>query len=172
MRKTLLGNTGTPASPPADSLLAALPADLRSVMKPVTKYTDNTGGGNNTASYVTATTDYLFLLSEYEVQGTRTYANSAEQTYQSQYDYYKAGNSKVHYKHTATSSAVWAWLRSPYYNNNNNFCNVNTDGTANNNNASWSAALAPGFCLARSHGVTKVKDDRSKRRCTSLGGNP
>lgn len=60
MRKTLLGNSGTPSSPPANSLLATLPSDLRAVMKPVTKYSDNTGGGSDNASYVTSTTDYLF----------------------------------------------------------------------------------------------------------------
>ena len=37
MRKTLLGNSGTPSSPPANSMLAALPSDLRAVMKSVTK---------------------------------------------------------------------------------------------------------------------------------------
>lgn len=42
MRRSILGNTGTPTSPPANTLLAALPSDLRSCMKPVTKYTDNT----------------------------------------------------------------------------------------------------------------------------------
>ncbi|MFR6525365.1 MAG: DUF6273 domain-containing protein [Faecalibacterium sp.] len=46
-------------------------------------------------------------------------------------------------------AAIW-WLRSPYYNNSNNFCNVNTDGTANNNNAYNSLALVPGFCIAGS----------------------
>ena len=35
MRKTLLGNSGTPSSPPANSMLAALPSDLRAVMKSV-----------------------------------------------------------------------------------------------------------------------------------------
>ena len=29
--------------------------------------------------------------------------------------------------------------------NTNNFCNVNTDGSANNNNANWSNGFAPGF---------------------------
>lgn len=72
MRKTLLGNSGTPTSPPSGSLLAALPPDLRAVMKAVTKYSDNTGGGSDTASYVTSTTDYLFLLSEFEYHGART----------------------------------------------------------------------------------------------------
>ena len=145
MRKTVLGNSGTPSSPPANSLLAALPADLRAVMKSVYKYTDNTGGGSDTASYVTATTDYLFLLAEFEYHGKRTYANSAEQNYQKQYDYYKAGNSKVHYRHDNTGSAVYAWTRSAYSSNGSRFCLVNTDGTPGSNNADTSWALAPGF---------------------------
>lgn len=145
MRKTVLGNSGTPSSPPANSLLAALPADLRAVMKSVHKYTDNTGGGSDTASYVTATTDYLFLLAEFEYHGKRTYANSAEQNYQKQYDYYKAGNSKVHYRHDNTGSAVHAWTRSAYSSNSSAFCLVYTDGTPNSNSADYSRALAPGF---------------------------
>ena len=69
-------------------------------------------------AYVTATTDYLFLLAEFEVFGTRYGANSAEQNFQLQYDYYKAGNSRVAYNHTAVSTAVWWWLRSPNYGSN------------------------------------------------------
>ena len=93
MRKTLLGNSGTPSSPPANSMLAALPSDLRAVMKSVTKYSDNTGGSPDNASYVTSTTDYLFLLAEFEYHGARSYANSAEKNFQLQYSYYKAGKS-------------------------------------------------------------------------------
>lgn len=145
MRKTVLGNSGTPSSPPANSLLAALPADLRAVMKSVYKYTDNTGGGSDTASYVTATTDYLFLLAEFEYHGKRTYANSAEQNYQKQYDYYKAGNSKVHYRHDNTGSAVTAWTRSAYSGYSSSFCRVYTDGTPDLSDADISRALAPGF---------------------------
>ena len=145
MRKNVLGNTGTPSSPPANTLLAALPADLRAVMKSVTKYSDNTGGGSNTASYVTATTDWLFLLSEFEYQGARTYANRAEQNYQQRYAYYQAGNSKVHYRHDNTGSAVLAWTRSAYSGNSNRFCLVDTYGTPNCYNADNSWALAPGF---------------------------
>ena len=118
-------------------------------MKATTKYTDNTANGSTAAGNVTATTDYLFLLAEFEYFGARYYANEAEKNYQLQYDYYKAGNSRVHYKHNATGTAVWAWSRSPYSNNNNNFCNVNNNGNYNNNNASWSAAVAPGFCFMR-----------------------
>ena len=144
-RRTLLGNTGTPTSPPANSLLAALPADLRAVMKAVTKYSDNTGGGSNTASYVTSTTDYLFELAEFEYHGARTYANSAEQNYQAQYEYYRAGNSKVHYKHNATGTAAYVWCRSVYAGGTSTFCLLRSDGGANHSNADNSWGVAPGF---------------------------
>lgn len=147
MRKTILGNSNTPTAPLANSFMAALPADLRAVMKPVTKYSDNTGGGNDTASYVTATTDYLFLLSEWEYHGARTYANSAEKNYQAQYDYYKAGNSKVHYKHNATGGACAAWCRSVNAGSTGYFCRVLTDGGADASTAYRSWGLAPGFCV-------------------------
>ena len=123
MRKTVLGsNSASATSPAANTLLAALPADLRAVMKPATKYSDNTGGGSNTASYVTATRDLLALLAEFEYFGVRTYANSAEQNYQAQYDYYKAGNSKIHYKHNATGTAAFAHCRSANSGDTSFFC--------------------------------------------------
>lgn len=146
MRKTVLGNSNTPTSPLANSLMAALPADLRAVMQPVTKYTDNTAnGGGNVQTYVTATTDYLFLLAEFEVFGTRSYANSYEQNYQAQYDYYKAGNSRVAYNHSAVSTAVWWWLRSPYCNGTNSFRVVGTNGNGYFSDAYYCAGVRPGF---------------------------
>lgn len=146
MRKTVLGSNSTSAtSPAANTLLAALPADLRAVMKPATKYSDNTGGGSDTASYVTSTTDLLPLLSEFEYHGARTYANSAEKNYQAQYDYYKAGNSKVHYKHNATGTAAYAWCRSVGSGNDYYFCRVYSDGGARTSSAGGSWALAPCF---------------------------
>lgn len=146
-RKTLLGNSGTPTSPPANSFMAALPADLRAVMKSVTKYTDNTGNASNTSGAVTPTTDYLFFLAEFEVQGVRSYANQYEQNYQAQYDYYKAGNSKVKYRHDATGTAVWHWCRSAFCGGSIYFCRVSTSGNAGNAGASFSYGLAPGFCV-------------------------
>ena len=146
-RKTLLGNSGTPTSPPANSFMAALPADLRAVMKPVTKYTDNTGGSSDTSNAVTATTDYLFFLAEFEVHGVRSYANQYEQNYQAQYDYYKAGNSKVKYRHDATGTAVYHWCRSARYTDNYAFCYVSTDGSALGSYANRSYGLAPGFAV-------------------------
>ena len=145
MRSTVLGAASDPTNPTANTLLAALPADLRAVMKSVTKYTDNTGGGSNSASAVTATTDYLWLLAEFEVFGSRTYANSSEPSSQAQYEYFKAGNSKIAYKHSAAETAA-AWrLRSPNYYNNNIFCAVDSGGGAHTYGANRSLALVPGF---------------------------
>lgn len=137
--------TTTATSPVSGTLMAALPSDLRAVMKPMTIYTDNTGGGSNTASYVTASVDYLPLLAEFEIFGTRSYANSAEQNYQQQYQYYKNGNSKVKYRHSSTSSTAYWWERSPYYYNSSTFCFVNTNGNAGNSSARFSYGLAPAF---------------------------
>ena len=147
MRKTLLGNSNTPDSTLENSLMAALPSDLLAVMKTVTKYTDNTGGGSNSSGNVTATADYLFLLAEFEVFGTRYWANQYEQNSQKQYDYYKAGNSRVAYNHSAVSTAVWWWLRSAYCYISYIFCDVNTDGSYCDGNAYYSAGLRPGFAV-------------------------
>ena len=145
MRRNILGNTGTPSSPPANTLLAALPSDLRAVMKSVTKYTDNTGNGSNVAGNVTATTDYLWLFAEFEVFGTRYIANEYEKNSQAQYAYFSAGNSRVAYRHSSTGTAVWWWLRSAYCNDANYFCSVYTDGRYTSSIASWSAGVVAGF---------------------------
>ncbi len=45
----------------------------------------------------------------------------------------------------AALPAVWCFSRSVNYNNTNNFCMTNTDGSANNANAYNSGGRAPGF---------------------------
>ena len=154
LRYDVLGSTNTnngdatattATSPVSGTLMAALPSALRAVMKPMNIYTDNTGGGSDTASYVTKSVDYLPLLAEYEIFGTRSYANSAEQNYQQQYQYYKNGNSRVKYRHTATSSTAYWWERSPYSGHSLDFCSVAADGNAIHDNARYSAGLAPAF---------------------------
>ena len=147
MRSTVLGS-GNPTSPTANSLMAALPSALRAVMKAVTKYTDNVGNDTgNVQSNVTSTQDYLFLLAEYEVFGTRSGANSYEQNYQAQYAYYQAGNSKIANRHTSTASAVWWWLRSPSYNTGSNFLIVDAGGGYTTDLANISGGVRPGFAV-------------------------
>lgn len=139
---------GTSLSSYSGTIIAVIPAALRAVLKSVTKYTDNTAnGGGSTASYVTATTDYFFLLSEFEVFGSISYGNTNEKNKQAQYAYYSAGNSKIKYKHDGTSTAAYWWLRSPRASNSYYFVIVGTDGAVNYGNAHGSVGFAPGFCV-------------------------
>lgn len=127
--------------------MAALPSDLRAVMKPITKYTDNVAGGTNNASNISATIDYLPLLAEFEIFGKRIYANSYEKNYQAQYAYYANGNSKVKYKHSdATAAAAW-WSRSPCSYCYAYWCFASSSGAAGNGYTSYSRALAPAFAV-------------------------
>ena len=139
---------GTSLSSYSGTIIAVIPAALRAVLKSVTKYTDNTAnGGGSTASYVTATTDYFFLLSEFEVFGSISYGNTNEKNKQAQYAYYSAGNSKIKYKHDGTSTAALWWLRSPRASYSYYFVFVDTAGTVNYHNAYHSLGFAPGFCV-------------------------
>ena len=139
---------GTSLSSYSGTIIAVIPAALRAVLKPVTKYTDNTAnGGGSTASYVTATTDYFFLLSEFEVFGSISYGNTNEKNKQAQYAYYSAGNSKIKYKHDGTSTAANWWLRSPYASYSASFVDVYTGGTVYDCGADYSLGFAPGFCV-------------------------
>lgn len=139
MRNVLLGSQNA-SSPASNSLMAALPAELRAVLRPMTVWTNNSSGNSNVAS---ATTDYLPLLAEFEIFGATTYSCSAEAQHQQQYTYYASGNSKVKYRHNSTgSTAVW-WERSPYSGNTSRFCRVVADGDAGHNVANYSCGVAP-----------------------------
>ena len=122
----------------------AMPSDLQAVLRTRHIYTDNTGDGSgNNSSNVTATFDTVYLPSEFEVKGARTYANSYEQNHQQQLAYYKNGASKIRYKSDDTSTAAWWWVRSPRYNDGNNFSLVNTGGSTSNENAYYAGGFAP-----------------------------
>lgn len=120
---------------------ASFPADLQEVIKPSTIFTTQ-GKGNGAC---TATEDEIFLLAEYEVSGTHKDASSQEPNYLKQYSYYSAGNSKVKYKHNATSNAAYWWTRSPYYGDSVFACYVYTDGDITYDGASKSEGVAPCF---------------------------
>ena len=157
MRKTILGSTdvengdATPdtiANPAANTLMAALPADLRAVLKPITKYTDNVGNSQE-ASAISPTIDYLPLMAEYEVRGAQTNANNNETRYQEQYEYYKSGNSTIKYKQNDVASTAFWWLRSPKSSKSTDFCFVlvNQSGMVFGNHATSSYGVAPAFLV-------------------------
>ena len=154
MRKTILGSTdvengdatpATIANPAANTLMAALPADLRAVLKPITKYTNNVGE-SSAASAVSPTIDYLPIMAEFEVRGVQTHAHSKEKLYQAQYEYYKSGKSKIKLKQNDVSSAAEWWLRSPY-NGTSYWCSVGLDGASSYAGAAGSIGVAPVFLV-------------------------
>ena len=120
---------------------AAFPSDLQAVIKSSTIFTTQ-GSGDGAC---TATEDEVFLLAEYEVFGTRTYASTQEPNCLKQYAYYSAGNSKVKYQHNDTSTDADWWERSPYSINSAAFCRVLSDGRAGNFGAARSYGVSPAF---------------------------
>ena len=120
---------------------ASFQADLQAVIKASTVFTASDTGDIE----LTATEDEVFLLAEYEVFGTRKYASTQEQNYLKQYAYYAAGNSKVKYKHNATTTAACWWERSPISDNSYYSCYVFTDGGGGNRGADYSYGVSPAF---------------------------
>ena len=121
------------------------PSDLQAVIRTTTLYTDNTGSGSTSASAVTANSNEVYYLAEYEVFGVNKYANPNEPAQQAQYDYYKAGNSKKKYRSDNTSTAAYWWLRSPSRSGSISFCGVSAGGSASYTSAHNSRGSAPCF---------------------------
>lgn len=139
--------TACTTNPVANTLMSCLPADLRAVMRPLVKYSDNIGGATDVEGNVTAMVDYLPLMAEFEVFGNRKHANSYEQNYQMQYDYFKAGNSNLKRQHSAIDTTAYWWGRSPGCKYTNSFCFVYTNGTSYSIGAINSYGVAPVFLI-------------------------
>ena len=118
-------------------ILALMPTEVQNGIREVNKLTS---AGSQSAT-INTTADKLFLLSEIEIFGSVSYSKSGEGT---QYDYYKAGNSKV--KKFNGSAHIW-WERSPYGSNSTRFCYVSSNGGAYYYNAGYAFGVAFGFCF-------------------------
>ena len=113
-------------------LKQVMPAEVVAALKGVTKKT--TVG--DSSSTIETTTDTLFLLSEIEVQGTRTHSYAGEGT---QYAYYQtAANRK--------KNRAW-YLRSPRINSTSCFCRTGWDGEADWSVASEVDGIAAAWCF-------------------------
>ena len=119
------------------AILALMPTEVQNGIREVNKLTS---AGSQSAT-INTTADKLFLLSEVEIFGSTSYSAAGEGT---QYDYYKAGNSKV--KNYNGSSHNW-WERSPYGSGSTHFCRVTIGGDAGYNNAILAYGVAFGFCF-------------------------
>lgn len=133
-------------NPVANTLMAALPYELRMIMKPMTKYTDGKGDSSNAEMNVIETIDYLPLLAEFEILGVRTNANEHEQTKQKQYEYYASGNSAIKYRASmyGRSDLQW-WTRSPAFDSDKRYCAVSSSGKSTLYPTWYSLGLAPIF---------------------------
>lgn len=119
------------------AILALMPTEVQNGIREVNKLTS---AGSQSAT-INTTADKLFLLSEVEIFGSTTYSAAGEGT---QYDYYKAGNSKV--KKRSGSATNW-WERAPSASDSASFCRVSSGGIAGSGNASISYGVAFGFCF-------------------------
>ena len=113
-------------------LKQVMPAEVVAALKAVTKKT--TAG--DASSAIDTTSDTLFLLSEIEVQGTRTHSYAGEGT---QYAYYQtAANRK--------KNRAW-YLRSPRINSTSCLCRTGWDGEADWSVASEVDGIAAAWCF-------------------------
>ena len=119
------------------AILAKMPENIQNGIRAVNKLTAT----SQSNSAIKTASDKLFTFSEMEVCGSAGYSYSGEGE---QYDYYKAGNSKVK---KVGGTASWWWLRSPRVNGSDLFCAVNTNGSIGVGFASDSQGVCFGFCF-------------------------
>lgn len=119
------------------AILALMPTEVQNGIREVNKLTS----AGDYSSTINTTADKLFLLSEVEIFGSTSYSEAGEGT---QYDYYKAGNSKV--KKRNGSASGW-WERSPYASDSTSFCMVLSSGYEDYNSARVAIGVAFGFCF-------------------------
>ena len=119
------------------AILSQMPTEVQNGIREVNKLTS----AGSQSSTINTTADKLFLLSEIEIFGSVSYSKSGEGT---QYDYYKAGNSKV--KNYNGSAYFW-WERSPRGSGSTRFCYVISGGDAFYDSASYAYGVAFGFCF-------------------------
>ena len=119
------------------AILSKMPTEVQNGIREVNKLTS--AGDQSTT--INTTADKLFLLSEVEIFGSTTYSAAGEGT---QYDYYKAGNSKVKNR----NGSAYDWLeRSPYASDSTGFCLVDSGGSAYGDYARYSRGVAFCFCF-------------------------
>lgn len=118
------------------AILALMPIEVQDGIREVNKRTML-----SSSIRPKTTADKLFLLSEIEIFGSVIYSSKGEGT---QYDYYKAGNSKV--KRRNGSDDDW-WGRSPHDSDSTDFCYVTSGGGPDYYGASDEMAVDFGFCF-------------------------
>ena len=133
--KTTLNNT----------ILNALPSDLRSVIKTCYKWY----GTGNATSNGTWGGCKIWLPLEYEMFGANTYSPTTERTTGNarQYPIFTNNASRIKKTNNGSGSANYYWLASPHAGYGNYFCGVGSDGAADTSNASNGFGVCFGLCV-------------------------
>ena len=123
-----------------DVLPGSFSEKSRNFFKPFKTVTAETYNGSTLKTSV----DKFAFFAEKEVFGTRTYSNATEAAALKQIKYYEVTANRI--KNVNGSAAVW-WERSPYSDDSNRFCIVNSNGSAYYNSAGSARGLAPFGCI-------------------------
>lgn len=142
---TFRENLGQNLAADSSTLLGSLPADLKSVLKNVVKYSVNAMSAEESA--VTPTTDYIFILSAYETRGSIQFTTSTSgkinpyvKNYQKQYAYYAAGN----------TPPINIWLRDfAYYSSKQSggWAYIAASNGQGHVSGQYSHPICPAFCV-------------------------
>ena len=122
-----------------DAIFGDLPEELKRLIKPVKK---KTSAGNKLTT-INTSNDKLFLFSEHEIFGAKTYSVGNEGT---QYSLFATSSNRIKKLGDSGSANYW-WERSPYASDATYFCCVSSSGTANINTASNTFGVCFGFCI-------------------------
>lgn len=134
----------TITNPVSNTLMAALPNDLRSALRLWDRYIPSDAYYTSN-TYTNPTIDAISLLTEYEIYGAIANGTNSEQLHQKQMAYYANGNSKKRYKHNAIATVCPWWESSPYRDNYGRYCIAGTNGSSAWQNPKNSYGLAPAF---------------------------
>lgn len=134
-------------NPKSNTLLAALPNDLRAVLKLWSRWVQTSSVYSSTT-----TIDAISLLTSYEVLGT-TFSNAVNDIKRTtRMDYYNLDNAFIRYKHNDITSSINWWLANAVTlgSNKTQFCVVTSNVIESNpypdaKVANYSLAIAPAF---------------------------
>jgi hypothetical protein len=126
---------------------AGVPEDV--LWEPSRRVANKGGSGADAANIIT---DKLWLPTEREMFGARTYSNATYETSANQASFTGFyANAGARIKYNASNEEGWLpgtyWLASPYTLSNGIFCYVNTSGAVYGGGALTVRGIAPAFCV-------------------------
>jgi hypothetical protein len=121
-----------------------LPTEWLSVIKKVDKKSATSGGTKNSATVTTS--EDLFLLSENELLGQKSYASAYEGN---RYEYWKGKSMANEFKKRkgVNGSFVSWWTRSSHANDTSSFVAITTTGSSFGISASGNIGVSYAFCI-------------------------